>query len=135
MAISGLRSKRVLLGGLLVLASVAWVYSAIDTHRLRTNLADSAQDEVAHYSHLASADSSSETVTVVTASRRFVLFGPAIGKVALYIKSTPPEGKSRYAGVEIGFACKNGTWVETDSGRCEGQECIIRAKHAFGDDA
>lgn len=135
MTISGLRSKRALLVSLLVLACAAWVYSTVDSYRLRTSLAEAAQDAVAQYSRLSSTESSAETVTVITVSRKFVLFGPAVGKVSLYIKSTPAQGKSRYAGVEIGFAREAGTWVMTDSGRCNSQECIIRAKRAFGDSA
>jgi len=111
----------------------AWAFAWVDNARLCASLEQDSQDEVGHYRDPFVNQADAETVTVVTAGRSYVFFGETIGKVDLFVKTTREGSSARYAGVEIGFKREDGAWVMTDSGSCSGEECILKARKAFGD--
>jgi hypothetical protein len=104
-----------------------------DNARLRESLEQSSRDEVAHYQEAFAGYPHTESVTVVTATRTYLLFGETIGKVDLFIKTALPGDNIQYSGVEIGFKRQGESWIETDSGSCSSEECILKARKAFGD--
>ena len=127
--------RKVFLVAVLAMMCALWAFAWVDNYRLRESLALSSQDEVAHYQEAFLNQPDTETVTVVTVGRDYVLFGDTVGKVDVFIKTTPREGSTRYSGVEIGFKWQGDTWIMTDSGSCSSEECIVKARKAFGDTA
>lgn len=125
--------RTLVLVALLVCVCAAWAIRAVDDHQLRSSLADSAQDEIAHYSQPYVGQPKTATTTVVTTAREYVLFGEAFGKVALFVKAQRSEGAPQYGGVEMGFKQDGADWIMTDSGGCTGEDCVVKAKRAFGD--
>jgi hypothetical protein len=127
------RSRKAFLLAILVMLCGLWAFASVDNYRLRSSLEQSSQDEVAHYQKAFTEHPGTEMVTAVTASRTYLFFGETIGKVDVFVKTTPQEGAVRYSGVEIGFKRQGDTWVVTDSGSCSSEECVLKARNAFGD--
>jgi hypothetical protein len=124
----GIRRRLIVLVGILIALCGAWVAGAIDNARMQRQLREAAKTRTADDQAYSKRAQMIDMETVVTASREFVLFGPATGKVEVFFKK--PVG---YEGVEYHYVQRDGEWVMTDSGGCSGEECLRRAKEAFGD--
>jgi len=127
------RIRKAVLVTVLAMLCAVWALAWTDNSRLRESLEQFSRDEVAHYQEAFAGFPHTESVTVVTASRTYLLFGETIGKVDLFIKTVLPGDNIQYSGVEIGFKRQGEQWVVTDSGSCSSEECILKARKAFGD--
>ena len=73
----------------------------------------------------------------VAVARPYILFGPAIGKISVYVEHTGSSKETRIEGYEF-FYTRQGSedWVQTESGRCVSDQCTIDGKRvldAFGE--
>jgi hypothetical protein len=72
-----------------------------------------------------------EYASDVSAEREFGLYGEMLGRVAIFVKSTDPQG-DKYAEVDYMYTRdESGGWKFKESGGCADAQCRINALRAF----
>ncbi len=127
----GIKRRQIPLFVLLGLVVAAWMYTMVDGVMMRAALDRASVDDIEDSLGGPLADQNAEIIKKVSAYRESILFGPATGRVTLYIKSKGPSGNPEYSGIEIGFEKQDDEWVMTDSRGFEMDEVVVAAE-AFG---
>lgn len=125
-----LRRRLTVLVSILIALCVAWLAGAVDNERMQQQLREAAREKIAMDEAYAKRAGMVGMEIVVTATREFVLFGPATGKIHVFFKK--PGGG--YEGIEYHYVQRDGGWIMTDSASCAGQDCLREARKAFGDE-
>ncbi len=130
-----LRVGAVLLGTL----CLAWGVSAYQLSFLEQELGGLAQAKIEEFRPTKKGlESSAQRIGAeVAVARPYILFGPAIGKISVYVEHSGSNNEPRIEGYEF-FYTRQGSedWVQTESGRCVSDQCSIDGKRvldAFGE--
>lgn len=121
---------RLALAAVLACALGGLGYARFESRQLHAELMELAEAHVA-----AQRNPGEESAVQVFAARPYAVAGTPIGKIEVY---TRPEGATelaRVSAVEYHYRREGGTWRLTDSGRCAGADCELRAFRAFGETA
>ncbi len=123
----------------LVALCVAWGVSAYQLTFLEDELDGLAQSKIEEFKPAKKGlETSVKRIGAeVAVARPYVLFGPAIGKISVYVEHSGSENESRIEGYEF-FYTRQGAadWTQTESGRCVSDQCTIDGKRvldAFGE--
>ncbi len=131
------KSKRTLskrgIALVLVLAFLACVgiANAAHIHWLTRDLAQAAQTAIDEERNAHSGEETVRLATELTVTKAFVVFGDPVGKLTLFVRSTPDGQEPQTFVLECFYARQAGEWVMTDSGRCRDGACAVRAEEAF----
>jgi hypothetical protein len=121
------RGRFAVLLSILALVASAFVFVLWDSSRLARSLAVVTQDKVKENAMRDGYVDMKNVTSEVVASRDFVFFGAATGKLTVFMR----DGDD-YGGIDYFYNLRDGEWVFFESGACFGEESRARAMRAFG---
>jgi len=126
-----MKTRTQILVGLLGLVAAAGAAAKAETLSLERELKEIALNKEVEFKIDGSGKAAkTEVVSAVTASRRYLLFGEATGKVSVYVQSGDGDNGA-LSGVEYFYTRVGGDWVVTESGMCTSEACHVEAQELF----
>lgn len=112
--------------GIAAVLGIAAVAGQIAAKRLERNLLDSVRPTL---TEIVEQTNGCRIVGFdAVATHRFLVVGPATGKVSMYVAATGQDGKETYVAYTFFYKKEGTTWIMTESGACSSPECRIRAE-------
>ena len=113
----------------LAVALAAWGINRWQLQSLRQELETVAEEKLEALRPPAEADATGRIGAKAVVARPYIFFGPAVGKVSVYLEQEGAEGETRIEGYDY-FLTRNSdtTWTETESGACASGQCQIDGK-------
>jgi len=124
------RIRQVVAGFVLVGLVGVFLLNTWHVHALETELQAKADAKVAEIRRHAANDAL-ETGTNVTVSKSMLIYGDVTGKIEVYTRGEHTTD-DRITGYEYFYRrAEDGTWQQTESGRCSSEECRIEGVKAL----
>lgn len=124
---------------LLLTLAVSWGVSAFQLTFLEEELGELAQSKFDEFrpAEKGLELSAKRIGAEVDVARPYVLFGPAIGKISVYVEHQKDAEAPRIECYEFFYTRQgSGDWIQTESGRCASDQCTVDGKRvldAFGE--
>lgn len=138
------RLKKICLVSILGASLLLYIASYRDAQSLKEELFEFADGQASAYGQEKSPGYLEVAEPQITVARRFILFGPATGKVTLYVR-TQEDAESSVAdaveqagyshggisGIDYFLARVDGTWTLTESSTCSSERCRLDGAKVF----
>lgn len=108
---------------ILAMVSLAWAFDAYQNRVLAKELDPFAAKHVEEFK-----DANTQVASLITVSRKYVLFGEPLAKVEVFVKANTDTEEDGVRGIEYEYRRENGNWTMVESGSCTSEECQLRAR-------
>jgi len=122
--------SRILVVVLALLAGI-FVAHALRIGALRRELAQHAIGEIEAIRQDLLSSGTPQAATTTTVANKYLLLGETRGKVSVYVRFGSGEARSSPQVYEYFYVRRDGEWILTESGRCTGAACQVRARKQF----